>query len=134
MKGCSSAGHALKSSPGHLRATSGGLFGTGVGRTPGELTAPTNPLDSSTQTGRGRVGLGTSQRVETPRSVTCPDSTQADPAFCQRFGKVSEAPREETPKKGEKDGKETGDEKGRGARPEAARPQSGTPTARRPGS
>lgn len=76
-KGGSSAGHA-KSSPGHFCATSGGLFGTGVGRTPGELTAPTNPLDSTAQTGRGtradgqRDGISTSQRADTPPSVTSP--------------------------------------------------------------
>lgn len=52
-KGGSSAGHA-KSSPGHFCATSGGLFGTGVGRTPGELTAPTNPLDSTRRQAEGR--------------------------------------------------------------------------------
>lgn len=97
-KGGSSAGHA-KSSPGHFCATSGGLFGTGVGRTPGELTAPTNPLDSTAQTGRGtradgqRDGISTSQRADTPPSVTSPDGAQAASAFsCQGFGEVSEAP------------------------------------------
>lgn len=68
-KGGSSAGHA-KSSPGHFCATSGGLFGTGVGRTPGELTAPTNPLDSTRRQAEGPAQTDRGTESALPRGRT----------------------------------------------------------------
>lgn len=129
-KGGSSAGHA-KSSPGHFCATSGGLFGTGVGRTPGELTAPTNPLDSTRRQAEGPAQTGRGTESALPRGRTrlllSRVRTAHRPLLPSPVRGLGRCPRRrgERPKKGEKEGKETRGERGRGARPEAARPQSG---------
>lgn len=79
----------------HIRGT----FWHWGGQNPWRADSADKPIGQHAQTGRGtradgqRDGISTSQRADTPPSVTSPDGAQAASAFsCQGFGEVSEAP------------------------------------------